>query len=303
MDTPIDWSLWHAFLAVAEAGSLSAAARKERLSQPTLGRQVRALETALGVTLFTRTAQGLTPTEAGADLLDHARDMRAAATRAELAAAGREAQPTGTVRITASRIVSMYLLPPVLAALRRAEPGIEIELAPSDTTENLLFHEADIAVRMYRPTQPDVIVRHLGDLGMGLYAATDLLDRHQAPQSLDDLLALPFVGFDRDPRILDLMARLGQPRRRGDFAVRCDDQVVYWSLIRAGCGVGGMQTAIGDADPAVRRIAPFVALPPLPVWLATPEALGRNARLRRVWDHLAQHLGAICRNAPPPAAA
>jgi DNA-binding transcriptional LysR family regulator len=281
-----DWTLFRSFLSVAETGSLSGAARVLQLSQPTLGRHIAELEAALGVVLFTRAARGLVLTDAGAAMLPGARQMREAAAALAMVAAGREQSLTGTVRVTASRVVSHYLLPPILAELRVQEPGIDIELVPSDSTENLLFREADIALRMYRPTQLNVVTRHLGDLPTAIYAAKSYLDRCGRPQGVEALLALDFVGFDRSDLILRLMAGLGIARRREDFALRCDDQVVYWALVRAGCGIGATQCPIGDADPLVERVAPFVLLPALPVWLTAPEALRQNPRVRRVMDHL-----------------
>ncbi len=286
MDLP-DWTLYRSFLTVAETGSLSAAARALTLSQPTLGRHIAELESALATPLFTRAPRGLILTDAGTAMLPAARQMREAAAALALLAAGREQSLSGTVRLTASRVVSHYLLPPILADLRRQEPGIEIELVPSDSTENLLFREADIALRMYRPTQMDVITRHLCDLPTAIYAAKSYLDRHGRPQTPEDLLGLDFVGFDRSDLILRLIAGLGIQRRREDFALRCDDQVVYWALVRAGCGIGATQCQIGDPDPLVERCAPFIRLPSLPVWLTAPEALRQNPRIRRVLDHLA----------------
>ena len=285
MDNP-DWTLFRSFLSVAETGSLSAAARALRLSQPTLGRHIAELEAALGVMLFTRAARGFVLTDAGVAMLPGARQMREAAAALAMLAAGREQSLTGTVRVTASRVVSHYLLPPVLAELRQQEPGIDIELVPSDSTENLLFREADIALRMYRPTQLNVVTRHLGDLPTAIYAAKTYLDRNGRPETEEALMRLDFVGFDRSDLIVRLMAGLGISRRREDFALRCDDQVVYWALVRAGCGIGATQCPIGDADPLVERVAPFVPLPALPVWLTAPEALRQNPRVRRVMDHL-----------------
>ncbi len=287
MDNP-DWTLYRSFLAVAETGSLSAAARQLSLSQPTLGRHIADLQHTLATPLFTRVTRGLTLTKAGVAMLPAARQMRDAAASLALLAAGREGSLTGTVRLTASRTVSHYLLPPILADLRRNEPGIEIELVPSDSTENLLFREADIALRMYRPTQLDVVTRHLCDLPTAIYAAKSFLDHHGRPATPQALLALDFVGFDRNDLILRLMAGLGIQRKREDFPVRCDDQTVYWNLVRAGCGIGAAQCSIGDADPVVERVAPFITLPALPVWLTAPEALRQNPRIRRVMDHLAQ---------------
>ncbi|MEI6099547.1 MAG: LysR family transcriptional regulator [Alphaproteobacteria bacterium] len=282
-----DWTLYRSFLAVAETGSLSAAARALRLSQPTLGRHIADLEAGLQVNLFTRAQRGYVLTDAGAAMVPHARAMHEAAARLALIAAGREQSLSGTVRLTASRIVSHYILPPVLAALRQAEPGIEIELVPSDSTENLSFREADIALRMYRPTQSEVVMRHLCDLPTGIYAAKSYLDRRGRPQTEADLLTHDFIGFDKSDLILRMMSSLGFAMRRQDFALRCDDQVVYWNLVRAGCGLGGGQTIVAEADPMVERVAAFIAMPALPVWLVAPDALRQNPRVRRVMDHLA----------------
>ena len=288
MDNAPDWTLLRSFLAVADTGSLSGAARVLGLSQPTLGRHIAETEAALKLTLFTRTPRGLALSVAGTALLPHARAMQEAAQALSLAAAGRDADVSGTVRITASQIMATYILPAMLADLRMREPQIEIELVPSDTTENLLFREADIAVRMYRPTQLDLITRHLIDLPLGLYAAKTYLIRVGRPTTPDEVLARDLIGFDRSDQMLRMLQGLGISRTRNDFPLRCDDQVVYWNLVRAGCGIGGMQCLVGDADPLVERIAPFVALPSLPVWLTAPEALRQTPRIRRVFDYLVE---------------
>ena len=293
MDQTPDWTLTRSFLAVADTGSLSAAARQLGLTQPTLGRHIAELESALGLTLFTRQARGLALTESGAALVPEARAMAAAAARMALIAAGREAAVEGTVRLTASRIVSHHILPAMLADLRLNAPGVQIELVPSDSTENLLFREADIALRMYRPTQLDVITRHIADLPTGIYAAKSFLDRCGPPQSLDDLLALDFVGFDRSDLMLRMMRGLGLERRREDFPLRCDDQLVHWNLVRAGCGVGGAQRNFADLDPLVERLDGLIDLPDLPVWLTAAEALRQSPRIRLVFDHLAAAFAAL----------
>ena len=216
--------------------------------------------------------------------------MAASAARLTLLAEGRQQTLGGTVRLTASRVVSQHVLPPLLARLRQAEPRIQIDLIASDTSENLLFREADIALRMYRPEQLDIIARHVTDLPLGLYAAKTYLDRRGRPQSLDDLLRHDFVGYDRDERILRLMRKLGAAVTRGFFVLRCDDQTVHWELVRAGCGISGMQCRTADADPLVERVLPDLPLPPLPLWLAAPQALHSNPRIRRVWDFLVAEL-------------
>ncbi|MDZ4086958.1 MAG: LysR family transcriptional regulator [Tabrizicola sp.] len=287
MDLP-DWTLIRSFLAVAEAGSLSAAARATGISQPTLGRHIQTIQAQLQVPLFTRIAQGQALTEAGQALLPSARAMQAAAAELALTAKGRSGGIEGTVRITASRVVSHVILPRVLALLREAEPGIQIDLVPSDTTENLLFGEADIALRMYRPTQADLVARHIGDLPLGLYAAKDYLNRRGHPTTPEDLMQHDFIGQDRMDQIIRVMRTLGMEVGRSFFPVRCDDPLTYVELIRAGCGLGGILRAVGDADPTLERIDVIPDLPSLPVWLTAAPRLRQSPRLRRVWDALAR---------------
>ncbi|MGR3662428.1 MAG: LysR family transcriptional regulator [Paracoccaceae bacterium] len=283
----LDWTLVQSFAAVTSEGSLSGAARKLRQSQPTIGRHIKALESALGVDLFTRTARGLTPTDAGLEILDYAREMEQVAARLRLAAEGRADDLSGTVRITASVVMSHLVLPEIIAEMRQTLPDIQIELVPSDTTENLIFREADIAIRMYRPTQLDVITRHITDSTAGIYAATNYLDRVGRPTSIDEGMAMDFVGFDKLDLIIRTMGEIGLHVTREFFPVRCDDQAVYWNLVCAGCGIGAAQVFIGDTEPRVERIMPDLVLPNLPIWLAAPEALRSNKRIRAVWDHLA----------------
>lgn len=285
-----DWTLLQSFLAVAEAGSLSAAARATRQSQPTLGRHIKQLEAQLGLTLFRRVPRGLEPSEAALPLVDMARAMAENAAKLSQLAEGRQLGLRGTVRITASRVVSHYMLPAVLAQLRQVEPEIQIELVPSDTSENLLFREADIALRMYRPEQLDIIARHVTDLPIGLYAARSYLARQGHPKTKQNLMQHSFVGYDRDERIIGMMQSMGFPVTRDFFAIRCDDQTVHWELVRAGCGIGGMQAQVGDTDPLLERILPELELPSLPLWLAAPQALRTNPRIKRVWDFLVQAL-------------
>ncbi len=290
MDNPLsslDWSLVQAFLAVAETGSLSAAARKLGTSQPTLGRQIARMEEALGLTLFNRRPRGLELSKHGKMIVPAAKAMQEAAGRMALVAAGQDEALEGDVRITASDVVSHFILPPILAKLREDEPGIRIDLVPSDTTENLLFREADIAIRMYRPQQLDVITRHVTDLPIGIFAARSYLERAGRPETLEQMLTHDFVGYDRDDRIIRGMAELGWKISRDFFGIRTDDQAAYWHLVRAGCGLGVGQVAAVREDKDLVRLFPDLHIPPLPVWLTAHEAMRRTPRVRRVWEALA----------------
>ena len=288
-----DWSLIRAFLAVAETGSLSGAARSLSLSQPTLGRQIKQLENQTGLRLFERQARGLELTDTGESLLEPARAMRAAFGQLRLRAAGRDHKMEGTVRITASEVMAHHVLPKIIAGMREAEPNIQIELFPSDASENLLFREADIAVRTYRSTQLDVITKQIGTVEMGIYAAKSYLAKHGTPERIDDLLNHTIVGYDRDDRIIVGMRDLGWPATREFFDVRCDDQNTYWELVRAGCGVGFTQQSFASVDPLIARVLPEVELPTLPIWLAAPEVMRSTPRIKRVWDMLEEGISAV----------
>ena len=215
---------------------------------------------------------------------------QAAAASLRLAAEGRAEALRGTVRITASVVVSHFILPRIIADMRRTLPEVDIELVPSDTAENLIFREADIAIRMFRPTQLNVITRHVADQPIGLYASPSYLDRVGRPGSMADLMALDFVGLDKNDLMIRAMRDIGMDVDRDFFPVRCDDQAAHWRLVCAGYGVGGMQMLIGDAEPSAEKIPTDFELPNLPVWLAAPDALRSNARIRRVWDLLAEAL-------------
>ncbi|NNF24450.1 MAG: LysR family transcriptional regulator [Rhodobacteraceae bacterium] len=281
-----DWSLVQAFLAVAETGSLSGAARQLKVSQPTIGRQIHALEAALGASLFQRRSRGMSLTATGAALYAPAQAMQEGARQIDLIAAGEAQSIAGSVRVTASVYVAHHVLPPIFAQIRQAEPEITLDLVASDETENLLYREADIAIRMYRPTQLDLVTKHLGDVQLGLFAAKSYLDRRGRPNSPEDLLALDFVGYDRNEEIIRGFREGGWDVGRDFFKVRCDHHTVYWELVRAGCGLGFSQALFADPDPSVEQVELGIPIPGLPVWLTAHEAIRRTPRVRRVWQLL-----------------
>jgi len=290
MTKPFDWNHLQTLVAVADHGSLSAAARALGGSQPTMGRHIGALETELGVRVFDRTGNGLELTPTGTALLEHARHMNAAANRLSLVAEGRSESVAGTIRITASDIVATYILPDILTALHRAEPDIEVELVASDRTENLLQREADIAVRMYRPTQTDVFARKIGDLKIGMYGAPSYIARRGAPRTLEDMADHDVVGYDRSDLIIRGFRAAGLDVDRKFFSFRCDNQVVVWRMVVAGYGIGFTQLGIGETEPGVTRLLEDATLPSMPMWLTAHSDLKTSRRVRRVFDFLAESL-------------
>lgn len=297
-----DWSLVQSFLAVAESGSLSGAARQLGKTQPTIGRHIQMLEQDMGVSLFRRQVRGMALTEQGQALLEHARAMRLAAEALNLAAAGRSGDLTGTVRITTSVFVAQYVMPDVIAELRETYPDIQIDLVPSDETENLLFREADIAVRMYRPTQLDMVTFHVGDVELGLFAADRYIQRRGRPTTAAELLDHDIVGYDRHEGMIRGFREGGMEVERDFFPVRCDNHTVLWELVRAGCGLGFAPALAVAADPSLEKIDLDIQIPTLEVWLTAHEAVRRTPRVDAVWQVLARRLAEAC-NYPWPRAA
>lgn len=295
MTTRPDWDHIRAFLAVVEAGGVTRAAATTGLSQPTLSRHVAALEAELGVTLFERGPRGLVPTGRAVTLAAEAARMRDAADRFGRLATGYEEAVAGTVRLTASRVVATHVLPPMLAAFRRAEPAVEVELVASDAAENLLAREADIALRMFRPTQGDVVTRLVAELEFGIYATRDYLDRRGRPVSFAEVVDHDLIGYDRDDQLLEGYRAAGVPVTRASFGLRTDDHVAALAAIRAGLGIGLGMAVVCDADPTLERLFHDAPLPVLPVWLTTHVEVRTSARIRRLADHLADAFGRLPR--------
>ena len=286
-----DWAEVRTFLSVAREGSYSAASRALGLSQPTVRRHVESLSERLGVDLFRRDQSGAKLTADGQRLLGAAEAMAEAAAKLSLNADRVADRITGTVRITASEMMSHHVLPPIIAKLRQDHPGVQIDLVARDASDNLLYREADIALRMYKPEQLDLVVRKVAELPTALYMAENMIARVGVPKDLEALMALDMVGFDQNDLIIRELHKLGLSVTRDFFPVRCDDQPAHWELVRAGCGFGAAMRRIGDADPLVRRLDLGLTLPPLQVWLATPSAIRKVPRVNLVWDVLARELG------------
>ena len=289
-----DWNRARAFLVTAEEGSLSAAARALGMTQPTLGRQVTALEEELGVALFERGARGLELTPSGTDLVGHVRAMGEAATRLSMSASGQSQTIEGSICITATEVVAAYVLPSIVRELRRAHPGIEVEILASNETSDLKRREADIAVRAFRPTQPDLIAKHIPDIGAwSIYATPDYLDELGNPEKPADLADADFFTFDRTDRWPAALRDLGIPVTRENFPILVENHIVHWELTRQGAGIGVMPVVIGDADSKVTRALPD--LPPLAsdVWLVAHRELRTSRRVRTVFDFLAETLSSL----------
>ena len=285
-----DWALVKSFLAVLDAGSLMGAARRLQAQQPTLSRHIAELEAQLGLSLFERTGRGVLPTAAALAIADAARQMQQGAEQLGRTMLRTRDATTGSVRISTSEVAAVWLLPPLLAALHAAEPGIQIELVASNALSNLLRREADIAVRMVRPVQTSLVARKLGEIAIVAAAHESYLARAGTPRRPQDLLHHSLIGYDRDDSLLRGFAALGQPVAREQFALRTDDQVAYGRLVAAGAGIGFVAAYTLAHWPGVKPVLPMLKIAPLPCWLAVHREIRGSRVVRRVYDFLAESL-------------
>ena len=285
-----DWNRARGFLVAAEEGSLSAAARALGLAQPTLGRQVSALEEELGVVLFERVGRRLKLTPGGLELLEHVKLMGDGARRISLAAAGQSQLLEGTVRVSTSQAVAMFELPRVLAMLRQLEPGIRVEVIASDTASDLTQREADIALRHFQPTEPNLIAKKIGDSVMQFYATPECLERLGNPTCVDDFSNADFIGYDESDGLTKSLAEHGLPLADRNFPIMSANWLVQWEFVKRGLGVGLMPAHVGDSAPELVRVLPEFVPYSVPRWLVTHRELKSSRRIRFVFDLLAKEL-------------
>lgn len=282
-----DWNQVRAFLATVEEGSFSAAARALKTTQPTVGRQVAELESALGVLLVTRNARGPLLTEAGRDLFDHVRAMGDAATLISMAAAGLSQDVSGEVAITASDLVAVGMLPAILAPLRQRSPGIRLRILASNNIQNLVQREADIAVRHIRPDQPELVARHVGDLRANLYASREYLDRAGRPRSPRDVVDHAFISGPSPEQVISPLQAQGIFVRPEQFILTSDSGAVVWEHLKSGYGISLLPEALCDGEPSVEKVFPSFRSVEFPMWLVAHRELHSSKKIRTVFDCLA----------------
>ncbi|MEO1109717.1 LysR family transcriptional regulator [Ruegeria sp. THAF33] len=286
-----DWNQVRSFLATAEEGSFSAAARVLEQTQPTVGRQVANLEQSLGITLFERVGKSLKLTAAGTELLLHVREMADVASRISLTATSQSQAIEGQVRITASDVMSAFQLPPILKQIRLAAPRLEIDVVAANDIRDIQRREADIAIRHVRPTQPDLIARLVAEATANFYAAPSYLDQVGRPKNADDLAKLDFVGFGDVDTMIGFLNPAGIDVTRQNFRIGSQSGIVSWEMVRHGFGVSVMSDDIAALTPGIERVLPDREPFKFPIWLATHSELHTAKRIRLVFDQLAERLG------------
>lgn len=292
--TSIDWALLRSFVAVMRHGSLSAAGIAIGQTQPTIGRHIRSLEEIIGEPLFSRRSNSLTPTDRALALFERAGQMEEAAFAVEREIAGGRAGAaiSGAVRLSVPEVFGSHLLPPILARFQSAFPGVAIELIATNSSNDLLRREADIAVRLYRPRQPDLIMAMTGKVYVGLYAAPDYLKRNGPIAKMMDFARHRLIGEDQGDRLLKAMQDFGLPVKRSDFVFRSDSILAQIAATEAGIGLGaGMTLAFELAK--VERVLPEAINIPFDVHVVAHADLHRSRLMRALFDHLVGELKAV----------
>lgn len=284
------WDLYRTFLAVMSEGSLSAAARALALTQPTVARHLDTLEDVLGLELFIRTQRGLSPTTAALELQPYAETMASAAAAMQRAASGPLTEAKGTVRISASEVIAVEVLPPILVGLQQEHPGIVIELKASNLVENLLRRDADIAIRMVEPDQDALVVKRIGDIALGLFGHEQYFAGRELPRTFADLASFGLIGVDRDMLSARALFARYPDLENVPFVLKADNHLVHLAAIRAGLGIGVCQVNLARRNPALRRVLPDGFEFKLGVWIVMHENLRSTPRCRATFDHLAAGL-------------
>ena len=285
-----DWNRARAFLVTAEEGSLSAAAKALDMTQPTVGRQVSALEAELGVSLFERTNSGLVLTQSGSDLMAQVKAMGDAATNLSRLASGHAETVEGIICVSATEMVAAFILPPIIEKLRNQWPKIEIEIIASSETSDLSRREADIAIRNYRPTQQELIAKRVQNTLGHLYASKSYLQHLEHRQSPQDLNNAVFIGADRSNSVVSYLNKFGFELNSSNFPLIIANHLVQWEMVKHGNGIGFMMANIGDAEPLVERVLPTFPAFEKETWLVAHRELKTSRRLRVVFDYLAAEL-------------
>jgi DNA-binding transcriptional LysR family regulator len=273
-----NWEWYRTFLKVLETGSLSAAGRAMGLTQPTVGRHIDNLETALRLKLFIRSFDGFDPTDAALELKPYAASVATTTAALRRVASSHGSGVRGTVRLTASEVISVEVLPPILAALRNEHPALSIELVTSNKTGDLLHREADIAVRMYRPAQDALVAKRVGGIEVGLHAHKRYLATHGTPKSIAEVSAHTLIGFDNEGAFIRRLQDQFPWYSRAALAFRADSDLAQLAAIRAGFGIGICQSALAAKDKALVRLLPTQLSITMDTWVAMHEDLRQSAR-------------------------
>ena len=281
-----DWNDLRYLLAVAKAGSLTAAARELGVEHTTVGRRISALETALGTRLFVRGADGLTLTAPGREVLPLAEEMARQADAVERRVSGGDQRVEGTVRLTTSEAMSGYFVKQ-LGALRERHPALTIDILSGNRAFDLMRGEADVAVRIREMDTPDLVVRRLASLGWSLYAPPAYLERKGTPKEPEDLAGHDIIDFDATLATSPGAQWLRANGKGANVVLRGNSIVAVLNAAIVGLGIAPLPCFIGDAESTLQRVTSR-CIGSTNVYMAVHPDLARVARVRAVMDFIVE---------------
>jgi DNA-binding transcriptional LysR family regulator len=264
----LDWDDLRCFLAVARAGTLSAAARGLKLTQPTVGRRITAFERRLGAKLFARSAAGYSLSETGKRLVPYAERMEVEALGAERRIAGRDAGLRGPVKITASEWLVDSALAPMVAALVMRHPDLEIDLLSEPRHLNLARGDAEIALRPSRFEHQDVVEMQVGLVRFALYASEAYLGERGVPDFTRGCEGHALIAMSTALTRIPDLAWLPTIAGKANIVARSNGRLAMATLAAAGAGIAMLPVLVGDRTVTLRRLATPIPGPERALWLA-----------------------------------
>ena len=286
----MDWSALRDVVTVAETGSLSAAARKLGVSQPTIGRRIEHLEQQLKTVLFNRAPKGLTLTETGNQILAYAQRMSDEAIAIERVARGASQSLEGTVRVTLTDMMGNHWLPAKLPEFFQRFPGLRMEVAVENRNLDLIKREADIAIRFGRPKQLDLVTRKSVEINYGVYATTAYLEKHGRPKSLRDFKHHYFVSYDEAVFQIQHLRRVEKIVGQQRILHRSSNITGVLEATKQGIGIGITGCYFSDPEPSLERLMPERFNVAYTAWVVAHADLFKSARIKAVFDFLVEKL-------------
>ncbi|MCJ8313356.1 MAG: LysR family transcriptional regulator [Saccharospirillaceae bacterium] len=280
MNNELNWQWLQIFVVVAQEGSFSKAAKRLNQSQPTISRQIQHFEKHIDTLLFHRTPQGLTLTDKAHTVYEQALKMQVNQDGLLRQLNGRDESLKGSIRISVNEVIGFYTLPKIISAFSKLYPEIQIELVITNQSSSLSKREADLALRMYQPTSPDLIAQKVGELPLCLFASPEYLKEHHHPKDFNDILINhKLIGFDKDLQMIEGFKQKGLNVTSANFAFRCDHLLMQIQMIQAGCGIGVTHKILGHKH---NMIALFDGLEVghLPLWVVCHQEVKFNKKLK-----------------------
>lgn len=284
----MDWDLCKTFVAVADTGSFTGAARRLHSSHPTVSRKIAALEAQLGTRLVARAADGLALTADGRTLREHAEAMAAAALRAETAVSAGGHKARGTVKLSIGATLASHWLMPRLPAFLRAHDHIQFEIITHPFPASVRRREADVVLRPFDSGEENLVGRKVGRLGTGFYASREYAGGRSLPERRGEWKGHSVIGFADQASNAQLARWSDVVTRQARVVMRCSSQGDMLAAVRAGLGISALSCFVAESYPDLVRVAPQKLASVADLWLLAHPDLVELPAVRAVVDFVAE---------------